>query len=261
MDWNEFSKELSQEGFFELANNQTNDEAENYEGGCSYESIQKLLEAQKFENDLQKIWAFFGGDRQEAYYSKKMLSYSFLKHVDSIRFEKQSFGNKERNFALGRAFEDMLTNCLNEAKFPDLTTEDFLQLQKMCEYAKQDKNIAYFLKCGMLQVEFETTYKGFKIKGKRDFQAISSAMDIKTTSCVTQKAFEKACIDFGYLVQGVIYSQDVEINEYFICGVSKKKDAVFTVKMQPEHFEQGAQELDRLLENLAYYGIADYFKA
>jgi hypothetical protein len=164
----------------------------------------------------------------------------------------------------------MLTDCLNEAKFPDLTTEDFLQLQKMCEVAKANEWITDFLQNCETQKEFEGVIKGYKFKAKLDFynREVDYIGDLKTTSAQTLNAFKKACIDFGYYTQGVIYISLANVaytqyleDFYIIAGVSKKKDIVFVVSMTLSDYEIGNKELDRLLENLAYYDIADYFRA
>jgi hypothetical protein len=222
------------------------------------------LEA-KLQSDLDKIWAFFGNGSQDAYYSKKMISYSFLKYVDSIRFEKQSFGNKERNFALGRAFEDMLTDCLDLRKYPDITTEDQKQVASWVETAKTNETLSFFLKNGETQKEFEFILKGYIFKIRLDFfieyEIFNTGLDTKTTSAKTQNAFLKACQDFGYYTQGYIYSQGANLFDYIILGTSKKIACNFEVKMSNENFAEGEKELDRLLENLAYYDIADYFRA
>lgn len=220
----------------------------------------------KLENDLEKIWAFF--DRKDAneYTSKKMLSYSLLKHVDSVRFSKKEWGDKQRNFNLGRAFEDMLTDNLDVAEFPNLETDDFKNLQRMCEYAKKNSWIKVFLSDCEMQKEFIGEIKGYKFKAKADFynRECDYIGDLKTTSAQTLTAFQKACIDFGYYTQGVIYSSlaGTESLEdfYIIVGVSKKTEAVFTISMNESDCELGYKELDRLLENLAYYGIAEQFK-
>jgi hypothetical protein len=221
------------------------------------------LEA-KLNTDLAKIWAFFGGDRQEAYYQKKMLSYSFLKHVDAIRYPKPQYGDKQRNFALGRAFEDMLTDCLDVSLFPNLETSDFIALQKMCEYAKQDAWISDYLTNYQTQVEREGVVKGYKVKGKLDFlnTEVGIGADLKSTSAKTLNGFLKACYDFGYYTQGYIYQQiEPEIKDYIISGVCKSYPAVYSVPMTPADFQAGERELDRLLENLNYYGLDAHFKA
>jgi hypothetical protein len=221
----------------------------------------------KLKSDLEKIWSFFGGDRQEAYYQKRVLSYSFLKHVENVRYSKPQYGDKQRNFDLGMAFEDMLTDCLNVAKFPNLTTDDFLQLQRMCEVAKKNEWIIDFLQNCDMQKEFEGVIKGYKFKAKLDFynRELDYIGDLKTTSAQTLNAFKKACIDFGYYTQGVIYgnlanTEPIE-DFYIIAGVSKKKDLVFIVSMNESDCEVGNKDLDHLLENLTYFGIADNFKA
>lgn len=236
------------------------------------ESLRKqanALEAQ-LNNEIAQIWAFFDDRKdEEAYYQKRVLSYSFLKHVDSVRNPKFQHpnNNKERNFALGRAFEDMLCENLNVSKYPDLTIDDFQNLERMCLVANANDWIVDFLQNCEKQKEFEGVIKGYKFKCRCDFynREIDYVGDLKTTSATTFSAFKKACIDFGYYTQGVIYSalaQTESIEDfYLIAGVSKKKDVVFIVSMEEEDCDTGNKELDRLLENLTYYGIDSYFKA
>ena len=112
----------------------------------------------------------------------------------------------------------------------------------------------------------EGAIKGYKFKGRIDFWnkktlAEGIASDLKSTSAKTLKAFLRACLEFGYYTQGYIYSELISVSTYIISGVCKSYPAVYTVQMSKTDFATGEKELDRLLENLNYYGIADYFKA
>lgn len=272
MDWREFSKELEQSGFFEICGEIPQipeNELQDYTGLCSYADIQKNMEAQKLKSDLEKIWAFFGKMNARGVYGSfdNRLSFSFLKHVDSVRNPKPVYPNnsKQRNFALGRAFEDMLTDCLDVGKFSDLTTDDFQNIEKMCAYAKTCTELIDFLNDYETQVEFVGTIKGYKVKGKLDFfkggnLATARAGDLKTTSAKSHKAFLRACLDFGYYTQGYIYCKLAHVDNYIIAGVCKSMPAVFIVNMNKSDFEAGEKEFDRLLENLEYYDIAHHFK-
>lgn len=236
-------------------------------GTLQMESI--VTTEMKKEADLSQIWAFFGEQNDRGLYGSNTghLSFSFLKHVDNIRNPKFQHpnNNKERNFALGRAFEDMLTDCIDVGKFPDLTTDDFQNLEKMCEYAQSDEWISRYLQEFETQKEVEGVIKDFKFKGRIDFWnkktlAEGIASDLKSTSAKTLNAFLRACIDFGYYTQGYIYSELIGVSTYIISGVCKSYPAVYTVQMSKTDFATGEKELDRLLENLEYYNIAHHFK-
>ena len=140
----------------------------------------------------------------------------------------------------------------------------------MCESAKKNCYTANNLEKAERQKEFEGVIKGYKFKCKSDFFCIgmyednpnlAETSDLKSTSATTESAFAKACSDFSYDVQGLVYMLLSKASRHTVLGVSKKNYKVFNVIYSLNEDNLTNTRLEQLLENLEYYGIAEQFKA
>jgi hypothetical protein len=269
------AKELAEAGFFAKFNEASKSEEviqpneyalyAQKTGILSAEQLRYQIKAQNFEADLDKIWAFFNRYGDKGYYSIKKLSYSFLKHVDNIRYPEKSywFGDSTLRFEKGKAFEDILTGKFDRELFSLLSNEDILEVQKWVSRAYACPEIMEAVDNYEQQFVANGIFEGYKVKGKLDFYkpATQHALDTKTTKHKTQRNFYKQCVDMGYFVQGVLYMQIAPAQRYTIVGTSKVSLANFLVEMGEAEIKIGQEQLALLLENLEYYGIQQYFEA
>jgi hypothetical protein len=221
-----------------------------------------FLEAQK-EVQLSKIWSFFDKYTSE-YWREKRLSYSFLKFLDELRYPKPNwYGDSESRFRVGRAFEDLLTHCYNPENYTDITEAELQLAEKLTKRAQYCEPLMEAVANYEYQKTFEGVLFGYKFKCKLDFwhHTKRDVKDLKSTKEDTEKGFYKACEAFGYFTQGVIYKGVSGAETYSTIGTSKRILANFVVEFGSAEYEKGKKELLRLLENLEYFGISQYFKA
>lgn len=74
-----------------------------------------------------------------------------------------------------------------------------------------------------LKLDYEGLDFSIPFKGKLDFSGKDIVIDLKSTSCTTQKEFENACMQFEYDRQMVAYCLIDNASKAIIVGVSKEK--------------------------------------
>lgn len=217
----------------------------------------------KLKSDLEKIWSFFKKYPSE-YWQDLRLSYSFLKFLDDLRFPKPNwYGDSESRFRVGRAFEDLLTNCYEPANFSDITDEELQLAKKLAKRAQYCEELVWAVENCEYQKSFVGVIHGYKVKGKLDFwhHTKKDATDLKSTRAKNYAEFYSDCEEFGYMMQGYLYAGVSGAETYKTIGTSKKLLANFVVEFGDVEYEKGEKEFLRLLENLKFFGIEKHFLA
>jgi PDDEXK-like domain of unknown function (DUF3799) len=232
---------------------------------------------QKLDNTLAKIWDFFGGFEKfiQRPVNERCVSKSFLSHIKSIHTpdpRSSFYGGQEatqKRWDFGNYFEATLESDFETASKFEVDEAQKELAKKMVEAVKLSDLWEWIenpLVLKQHKVRFELF--GFRFVVVFDYYAEAGTetekrvycAELKTTTAVTEKAFLKACNDFGYWVQGRLYSE-IAKDGYTLFGVSKKFFGVFKVQASPENLQQGEYELLELLKLLDYYGISQYFKS
>lgn len=222
------------------------------------------FEDMKTELRQKKIWQFFKRPNNDPYYHKKALSVSFLSHLERIDTNKDRFiSNNYKPFAMGRAFEDMFTDCFNPQHYSDLTIEDLNEVRLWVDTAEADINVrtVYRDTTPKMQVEHWGVIDGLQWKCKTDAELSNEIFDLKTTSAKSEAEFLKSCERFGYYEQGWVYLELSGAKRFTLFGISKKVKKVFTVCLAKEDLQIGKEKIYEKLKLLDKYGIREHFRA
>ena len=172
-------------------------------------------------------------------------------------------GDKENAYRMGSLFDAVVTEphkidlyqmTIAETDYT-FTNEELATCKAMKKKLEENKIYQTFL---LQNPNFQKEayienfpFDGFTLnmRGKLDFFIAGMVVDLKSTACTSQKAFENACEQFGYYRQMWLYCKLTNVKRAMIFGVSKAKPHdVFIVKLAEgdDKWNDGEKQINKL---------------
>lgn len=152
---------------------------------------------------------------------------------------------------------------------------DWIKGMLMAESLDNDPTLNFIKKHSLgqyvfLRRKFPFTFSGWTVhlptRCKLDLlsKKLSIALDIKTTSCSTQKSFIQSMDTFNYKRQGAFYMDMARVDKMWYFAVGKNKDHFgkypvfkFAIKRGDDTYNKGKAEYDKL--GFYYYNLVYKF--
>jgi hypothetical protein len=161
------------------------------------------------------------------YYKVNYLSNSFMQQFKNQGVTFGTEEGKKKAFAFGSAFHEYVLEDKTEL-FSTISNEEVLLIKAMHGRLKHSTNpiVRHFMDTqGLPEQDFYKKINSIWCKARVDkfIPRQNTLLELKSTSCTTQSAFEKSCDKFGYNRASSFYLDVCGADKHITVGISKKK--------------------------------------
>lgn len=192
------------------------------------------------------------GKPDNKYVNDEYISNSYLTMILKELSSKQQFFGNEQFLKFGNELHKRFLTPRIKRYFFDKTTEKLLK--NMLNRLNSEKRLLTFMRGAKIEQRSVKPIQIYgqlqKVKVILDIQKGNKAKDLKSTSCLNEKSFLKAAVEYGYFRQAWLYSEAMKIRDFDFEGISKKnKHPLFLLPVNDFKIEkqQGMEEAKELI--------------
>lgn len=186
------------------------------------------------------------------------MSNSALSSIKDHILGLPGFTGEESYLAVGREIHRAILEPHKTPVDYPFTPEHLATIRGVVKSAIDSHQLQSMLRGGEHEQWFNMLYRGVYIRGVIDSQKGRKGLDLKTTSCATQKAFIRSAVNYSYFRQGALYMRAKNLEEFWIVGLQKKpphKIFYLNVATYPHYLQEGLHEANFLIDYYKKYGL------
>lgn len=174
-------------------------------------------------------------------------------------FESKVFGmykpDLEHAYEFGSIVHQLILEPHRELLAPKkVSPTEIESIWKIYDSAMAHPQLSWFCRFSQKEVEVfwhDTGHTDLPLKSKLDavYRDNDIVIDLKTTSCKTEKAFRQSIKRFNYLRQAAFYTDSVQGKRFLFFAIQKHEPFnVFTVELTPQELQTGRNHYRQLLD-------------